>query len=385
MGKTFIKRLGAALISAGMLMSFSGCGAKSPEESTETEEPVSARVTVEGTKLMAGGSELWINGVNTPWHNWNEFNGTMDEAFWDEQFARMAADNINCTRIWVNCAGESIVRLKSTGEIKEIVEGHWTDLDKLFAIAEKHGVYIMATLTSFDHCKEPNSGYDEWRKVITDHAMADAFAENYVAEFCKRYGSCEYLFSIDIMNEPDWVHENEECGQLPMEDLAYFFGKCASVIHQNCDTLVTVGFGMVRYNSDKYEGNWVSDEKLKEITGLDDAYLDFYSPHFYMWERPIFGSPFDQSPESYGLDGTKPCVIGETSNDDADALGMTLSEKYKSSYDNGWNGVMVWMQPVEDENIWYRYDLTKEATDFMYGYIPEKIYPTDKADENKAA
>lgn len=349
-------------------------------ETQENVKSASAKVTIEGTKFMVNGKELWINGVNTAWQNWNEFDGHMDEAAWEETFKELQAQNVNCTRIWVNCCGLNSVKLKTTGEFKEVNEGHWTDLDKLFALAEKYEIYVMPTLFSFDHCKEPNSGYDRWRTLITTNEYVDALAENYVAEFAKRYGDCEYIFGVDIMNEPDWVFENAECGKLPWENLSYFFGKCAAAIHENSDLLVTVGMGMAKYNSDKYQGNMVSDEMLKTLTGSDSAYLDFYSPHFYAWQLQTFGLPFDKSPTDYGYDGTKPVVIGETSNDDDDKVGMTCAEKYKSAYDNGWNGVMVWMEYRTDgtsgcDSLWYRNDLTAEATKGMYEYVPEKIYP----------
>lgn len=376
-----LKKISAAVIAASIMLTATACG---KTEQAVTEQPeesapaASARVTIDGTKFTVDGKELWINGANTPWQNWNDFNGNMDEQFWEDAFAQLEKDNINCTRIWINCSGENIIRLKTTGEIKEIREGHWTDLDKLFAIAEKHGVYVMATLLSFDHFKEPNSGYDKWRALISSKELTDAFAENYVAEFCKRYGSNEYLFSIDIMNEPDWVHENDECGKLDWENLCYFFGKCAAVIHENSETLVTVGMGMIKYNSDKYDGNYVSDEFLKQLTGNDKAYLDFYSTHYYVWQKQSWGFPCDKSPVDFGLDETKPCVIGETSNDDEAQTGMSCAAKYKASYDNGWNGIMAWMDPTGEEQRWYRYDLTQEATNAMWEYIPEKIYPNGK-------
>ncbi|MCC8043365.1 MAG: YgdI/YgdR family lipoprotein [Oscillospiraceae bacterium] len=382
----FLKKLTAVLLAAAMTLFLAGCTSNdtgnTDSEAAEVVETASARVTVEGTSFMVDGKEIWINGVNTPWQNWNDFTGNMDEEFWDSTFAQLAEDNINCTRIWINCNGESIIRLMSTGEIKEIREGHWTDLDKLFAIAEKHGVYIMATLLSFDHFKDGNTGAEKWRTLISDKSLTDAFAESYVAEFCQRYGDNEYLFSIDIMNEPDWVYENSECGNISWENLSYFFGKCAAVIHENCDTLVTVGLGMIKYNSDNYNGNMVSDEYLKELTGDENAYLDFYSTHYYMWQRPYYGFPCNISPVEFGLDGTKPCLIGETSNDDAEECGLTLTEKYQSCYDNGWNGIMVWMQPTDegDEYDWYRYDLTKEATNAMAEYAFDKIYPIGKKD-----
>ncbi len=382
------KKITAVVLSAALALSLTACGGSdntgdSDEAVISEESTASARVTVEGTKFMVDGKELWINGTNTPWEKWNDFSGQMDEAYWDETFAQLAADNINCTRIWVNCNGESIVRLKTAGEVKEINEAHWTDLDKLFAIAEKYGVYIMATLTSFDHFKEPNGGYKKWRELIKSQELTDAFADTYVKEFCQRYGENEYLFSIDIMNEPDWVYENDECGkgEISWENLSYFFGKCASVIHQNCDTLVTVGMGMIKYNSDNYQGNMVSDEYLKELTGLDDAYLDFYSPHYYAWMLGTYPLPFNITPEEFGLGTDKPCIIGETPNDDDDKTGMSAADKYSFAYGKGWNGVMTWMDPVLGDDgtyTWYKYDLTAEATNAIAETAYDKVYPIGK-------
>ncbi len=380
-GKQLSKRLFAFTAAVVMTLCASGCGESTQEESnnnsSQADAPTeSARVTVEGTKFMVDGKELWINGVNTPWQKWNDFDGNMDEQFWDDTFAKLAQDGINCTRIWINCAGENIVKLDADGGVREVNSAHWENLDSLFEIAEKHKVYVMATLLSFDHFKGETSSADKWRTLITNKETCDEYAEKYVGEFCDRYGDNEYLFSIDIMNEPDWVYENEECGNIPWDNLSYFFGKCAAVIHERCETLVTVGLAMSKYNSDQYEGNMVSDEYLKELTGSENAYLDFYSPHFYMWQREWFGFPFTETPAEYGLEEPKPCVIAETSNDDADECGLTLTEKYQSAYENGWNGVMVWMQ-TDDNSEWYCYDLTQEATKAMAEFIPEKIYPLD--------
>ncbi|MBQ8780084.1 MAG: cellulase family glycosylhydrolase [Oscillospiraceae bacterium] len=379
------KKLSAAVLAAAMTLSLAACGNGGTEETTaETttavvEEEASKRITIEGTKFMLNGKEWWINGVNTPWIDWNEFGGTVNEEKWDATFEQLAKDNINCTRVWINCSGESIMRIKTTGEPQAINDVHWTNVDKLFALAEKHGVYIMATLLSFDHFKEPNGGFNEWRLLVQNKEYCDLYAEMYVKEFCKRYGDNDYLFSIDIMNEPDWVYENEECGQIGFEHLSYLFGTVAATIHENCDALVTVGMGMPKYNSDKYQGNYVSDEFLKEITGNENAYLDFYSPHYYSWMLPSFGLPFTQTAESYGIDPSKPCVIGETPNDDEGAIGISVADKYVKAYENGWNGVMIWMDPKQENPYgWYEYELTQSATNKMYELIPELIYPEGK-------
>lgn len=363
MKKSLRKPISVILILTLFISVFSGC-----------VPAASARVYIEGTTFMVDGKELWLSGGNTPWYDWNDFTGNMNEEKWEETFAMLAENNINCTRIWINCNGYQIVKVNSSGNITEINEEHWTDLDKLFSLAEKYGVYVMATLLSFDHLKSAN-----WQVLLSSKEKTDAYANEYVEEFCKRYGKNEYLFAIDIMNEPDWVYENEECGQIEWDNISYLLGKCASTIHDNCDTLVTVGMGIIKYNSDKYEGNKISDEYLIELTGLDNSYVDFYSTHYYYWQRPYFNFPFDKSPEDFGLDTDKPCLIGETSNDNEKQFRMTLPELYKSVYENGWNGILVWMEPRQEEDtIWYGFDLTAEATNEMADYIFDKIYPIGK-------
>ena len=184
--KYSINKIISLIITIVMALSLVGCN---KNDNSSSEEKPSAKVTIEGTKFMVNGNELWINGVNTPWQNWNDFYGYMDEEFWDKAFEQLAKDNINCTRIWINCNGESAIKLKPNGQIKGIAEGHWSDLDKLFALANKHGIYIMATLLSFDHFKEPKNSAEKWRAMITSKEYTDEFATKYVAEFAQQ---CRY-------------------------------------------------------------------------------------------------------------------------------------------------------------------------------------------------
>lgn len=340
-------------------------------------ESESARVTVSGDKFYVGGNEIFFSGMNAPWQNWNDFNGGMDEEFWETEFRRFKEDHINCVRIWVNCDGESIVDLNRDGSIASISEKHWEDLETLFDLAKKYKVYVMPTLLSFDHFKNGSGPY--WRALIESKENCDEYAEKYVKEFCSRFGDNEYVFSVDLMNEPDWVYENEECGQIPWENISYLFAKCAATVHENSEILVTVGMGIVKYNSEDYEGDKVSDEYLQSLYDDPGAYLDFYSTHYYNWQRPWFQMPVGMTPEEFKLHTDKPCMIGETHNDDDGEIGMSLTDKYKDLYDHGWSGILVWSQTDGSEESWYHYDLTKAATNALYEYIPNKIYPLDNA------
>lgn len=307
--------------------------------SAEASEYDKIRITVDKDKFIVDGKELWINGVNTPWQHWNDFGGNFDPEFWDSHFEMLHEKGVNATRIWVNCGGMNIVRLKSDGTVKEVKEQHWTDLDKLFELAEKHDIYIMATVLSFDHFKDGNSGCENFRTMISSEEGTQSYIDSYLIPFVERYGKSPRLWSIDLMNEPDWVHENNECGKLGLDTLSTFFARCAAAIHDNSDELVTVGLGMIKYNSDKYDGNYISDEYFNSLAGAS-AYVDFYSTHYYFWQNAYMGYPFEQSPTDFGLDGKKPCVIGEAAV--LSESGRTAEQDYENAYNNGWNGVMAW-------------------------------------------
>ena len=128
---------------------------------------------------------------------------------------------------------------------------------------------------------------------------------------------------------------------------------------------------MIKYNSDSFEGNKVSDQYLQSLSGNEDSYLDFYSTHYYFWQNPWFGYPFEESPTDFKLDGTKPCVIGETAS--LDESGRTIAQKYEGAYNNGWNGVMAWTSNGVDGCGGFT-DV-EPAVKHMLELIPDLIHP----------
>ncbi len=379
------RRLTCFLTAAVMVSSiFVGCGTDNTADITDEnaggevtvlsseQSAESLEITVDGTKFMVDGKEIYINGVNTPWDNWNDFGGSFDESFWSEHFAALHEIGVNATRIWVNCNGNTIVKLNEDGTVASVSDKHWEDLDRLFEIAEENHIYIMATILSFDHFKDENVQYAQWRKMVSSEEATQSYIDSYILPFIERYGDNPYLWSIDLMNEPDWVVENEECGQIDWDTLALFFARCAAAIHQNSDELVTVGMGMIKYNSDElsFGKNYISDEYMNELAG-EDAYVDFYSTHYYYWQNAYMGYPFEETPVEFGLDGTKPCVIGETAS--LDESGRTITEKYEAAYNNGWNGVMAWTSNGVDSCGGF--DDVKPAIERIVELAEELVFP----------
>ncbi len=317
------------------------------ETETEAVEETSVRIYCEGTSFMVDGNEIWMNGVNVPWDNWNDFGGTIDGTFWDEEFEMLHDSGVNSVRVWITCDGTVGIDIDENGYVSGATDAHWSALNLLFALAKKHEIYIMATLISFDHFKDSNANCEAWRNMINDDDAIDSYVENYLKVFLEKFGDNDYLWSIDLCNEPDWIVENAECGNQSWEALGSYFARCAACIHENSDVLVTIGFGMVKYNSEKYNGDYGSAEFLQSIYDNENAYTDFYSTHFYEWEAPWYGNPFTCSPEDFGLTDDKPALLGEMpatamAGTVSGSTAMTLTECYEALFDYGWNGVMPW-------------------------------------------
>ena len=314
------------------------------------------RITVSGNKFLVNEHEIFMNGANTPWDNWNDFGGNYQSSWWDAEFKRIKDAGGNSTRIWISCSGEVGLTISSDGTVTGATDAFWTDIDDMFQLAQKNKIYIMATLISFDHFKNTYTTYLQWRNMINSDEKVTSFVENYAVPFVKRYNDNPYLWAVDICNEIEWVNQNTECGNIPWNRLQYFVASVASSIHENSQVLVTLGSAAVKWNSTKGDGNYWSDANLKVQYNNQNARLDFYSPHFYGWVVQWFGNfATDKTPAYYGI-GDRPCVIGENPakgvfDDGANpTLVVPPSEMFLAAYNNGWNGLMPWTSNGSDDN-----------------------------------
>jgi hypothetical protein len=325
----------------------------SPEQpsppSVDPSERERRRVSiVDGTFMVDNGTRpIWFNGVNTPWHNWNDFGPGYDAAWWDGHFEELRANGVNSARVWINCNNDNgAIIIGRDGMVSGVTDAHWAALDLFFESAERHGIYLMPTFTSFDHFKSSNA--EGWRNLVMSDEAVDSYIEHFTLPFVARYQDNPFLWSIDLMNEPDWVHEGEENGQLAWEDISRFFARNAAAIRENSPILITVGMGFPKYNADGsgYEGNKVSDAFLQSIYPNENARIDFWSPHYYGWVGPWYGIPFTSTPSGsreqggWGLCDSKPAILAEHSGNGSE--GFTLTEDYVNLFNNGWQGAMSW-------------------------------------------
>jgi hypothetical protein len=314
------------------------------------------RITVTGNKFMVEGKEIFMNGANTPWNNWNDFGGNYQSAWWDAEFKRIKAAGGNSTRIWISCNGLVGLTISTDGTVTGATNAFWSNLDDMFILAKKNKIYIKATLISFDHFKNSNATYQRWRNIVLSNDKVASFADNYAVPFVKRYNDNPYLWAVDVCNEIEWVNQDAADGQIAWNRLQYFVARVASAIHENSQVLVTLGSAAIKWNSPKYEGNYWSDASLKAQYNNDNARLDFYSPHFYGWCVKWFGNfAVNKTPADYGIND-RPCVIGENPakgvfDDGATpTLVVPPTEMFLATYNHGWKGLMPWTSNAVDAN-----------------------------------
>ena len=206
-------------------------------------------ITIQGTQFYSApcNKRVWFNGVNTPWNSWNDFGGNFNRDWWNTHFQTLKNKGINCSRIWISCDGNGAVLTDSSG-VTGLPTTFFNDCDSLFSIAQRNGIYIIPTMMSFDHCKNTNGNHQNWRNIITTPSASQTFINNYLLPFVNRYKNNPYLFAIDICNEPEWISENTENGQLPVSDLQRFVAMCAVAVH-NSSVPVTVGSACIKWNS----------------------------------------------------------------------------------------------------------------------------------------
>ncbi len=305
------------------------------------------RITVSGTQFFAGSSRIWINGANTPWNSWDDMGGTMDTNWWNTEFQTLHTNGINATRVWLICSGDVGIVIDSSGYVSNATATFWNHLDSLMQICQNQQVYLDATLISFDCVK--NNTASNWKNMFNSDSSIDSFVSNFLIPLVNRYKNNPWLWTIDLCNEPDWLFETYG---IPWNRIQTYFAKCAVGIHANSSILVNVGMAIIKYNSTTCagaQGNMVSDASLQALVGGDTrAKVDFWNVHYYPWMDPYWPVPFNVTPVVFGLDASKPSIVGECPA--KDSTNHTIIGDYENAYQNGWQGVMPWTANGVDAN-----------------------------------
>jgi hypothetical protein len=339
------------------------------------------KVTISNNKFTVAGNEIWFNGINTPWHLFDDFGRTdFNPQWWTEEFQRYSDNHINLARVWIHGSGEISPNIDKTGYVSGASDLFWQHMDTLIEVSRTNKIYILPVLLSFDITKNTYSTYERWRAFLQDSDNIQSYIDNVLIPLVQRYEDEPYLLGWEICNEPEWMFENTEHGPQAFEDVQRMHAMLAAAIHENSSAYVTTGSAAPKWNSPIYdswgdnEGNMFSDEALSSIINNSNAYLDFYQYHWYPWQTQWMDSPFTKSTDEYQVDD-RPVIVGESEGNNVcdDYICQTIPEMYENAYLNGFDGVCAWKTPQNDghgtfENI-------AVATNSFYNDHPDLVYP----------
>ena len=339
-------------------------------------------VTISGNKFTVDNSEIWFNGINTPWHLFVDFGRSdFNPTWWSDEFARYKDNHINLARVWIHMSGEVSPDIDATGHVSGTSSLFWDHMDHLMDVAEANQVYVLPALFSFDITKNGYKTTAQWRAHIKSEANIQSYIDNVLIPLVQRYDNRPYLLAWEICNEPEWMFENSEHGPQAFTDVQKWHAMLAAAIHENSSKMVTTGSAAPKWNSPiydswgEYEGNMFSDEALSATINNANAYLDFYQYHWYPWQSQYMQSPFTKTTAEYQVDD-RPVIVGESEGNDVcdQYVCQTVTEMYESAYTNGFDGVAAWKTPQNDghgtfENI-------AVATNEFYNNHPNLVYPT---------
>ncbi|MBN1950831.1 MAG: cellulase family glycosylhydrolase [Bacteroidales bacterium] len=312
-------------------------------------------VELEGNGFTRGGNPIWFNGINTPWHHFDDFGGRFDREWWGKEFNRYVDNHINLVRVWIHCSGKFSPDTRDDGFVTGASEEFWEDMDALVEMSSAHRVYIMPALWSFDMASDEQESNDKYRKLIASPENLQSYADNFLIPLVKRYNDEAYLLGWEICNEPEWFFDDPDKGKFTVEQVQYLHGLFASAIHRNSSKPVTTGSASPKWNSPAMEklggtaGNIWSDEALQAVYPDTMACLDFYQVHWYSWQTQWSSSPYQMSTQEYQIDD-RPVLIGETIGRGHcdEFICQTLPEMYENAWKNGFDGVCAWKTPQND-------------------------------------
>jgi hypothetical protein len=349
-------------------------------------------VSIGGNKFYVNGNEIFFNGVNTAWQRQTDYSldflgRNFDYNWWNAELQRYVDNRINLARIWIHGSGNYSPSLNGDGMVTGATSQFWSHMDQLVALARQKKIYIMPTFWSFDMVKDQGSAYyNQYRQIINDPNKTQWYIDYFLKPFLQRYENEPYVMGYDICNEPEHMWRDANCGYLNRNNVVRFVAMCAAAINQNSTKPVTVGSMWIIFNSskyggwDQYAGNNYSNASLMQQYNNPNAYLDFWSPHWYQWQSS--GGPFQTSIGNWMDDGSRPTLIGETPGYDVTpsmannccSWNITMANYYLQSHWNGYAGVCAWKNPHENDG-YGTFNSISVGTNAFYNQYPNLVYP----------
>jgi hypothetical protein len=304
-------------------------------------------------------------GINYAWHHfaadfggistWNQLGTAGAYADHDASFAEMRAHGVSVVRWWVfpEFRGEGVA-LDAAETPTGLGATVMADLDAALELADKHDVYLMLTLFSFDNFRptriEAGIEIPGLSPIALDATKRKALLDDVVRPFAAHVETSprkKRVIAWDVINEPEWAIEpsgqndqdfdpNPELAPVSLADMKALISEAAAVLEQQTPHAFTsVGWAAAKWA-------WA----------FDDVALDVNQPHIYGWVNEFW--PYTQTPAELGYPA-RPTIMGELylesmpfADGGSDA---TLGAILESWFTNGYAGAWPWQHFDKAANL----------------------------------
>lgn len=303
---------------------------------------------------VAGGvtwqcKKRFMYGVNYAWHHfggdfggissWNQA-GVAGTPAVDLELADMKAQGVSVVRWWIFPDFRSDgVRFDSSDSPLGLGGTFLADLNKALELAEKHDLYLMLDLFSFDAFRPTTVSYGVTIRglnpIVLDSTKRRALVENVIRPMARAVEASPYrkrVIAWDLINEPEWAMTGSDrygdpsfnCNSglqcISHDQMESFLKDVVTVLRSESKALITVGGAAIKWP--------------KAWSGLG---LDFYQFHTYDWVNQWY--PYTKTPADYGV-SDKPVVMGEFPMTGLSGVSVpTLLSSYLST---GYAGGLGW-------------------------------------------
>ena len=305
------------------------------------------------------GPSVFASGMNIAWNRYaNDLHGfePSDEAFFIRVFDSIAYYGGNTVRWWLHTNGANTPQVNASGFVEGIDFEAIQTMKQVLDLAYDRGIMISMCLWSFDMLQQQNQDLQAMQQLLENEENIQSYIDNALIPILERIGDHPAIMTWEIFNEPEGMTSTfgwTNGGRVGMPEVQRFVNKCAGAIHRTVPgMLVSNGSWSFLASTDQGNGtHYYARERLIEVGGDQDGYLDFYQVHFYPQHFGNDLSPFHRPASFWGLDA--PIVIGEMPADTLSGQifpGYATAEAYELAIQYGYAGIMSWSWTDDDFN-----------------------------------
>jgi hypothetical protein len=253
----------------------------------------------------------------------------------------MAAGGVNVIRwwLWPDFRGDGMA-FDGSDTPTGLAGTALADVARALELAEKHDLYVMLTIFSFDNFRptrmEGTLRIRGITPIVQDAAKRKALMDKVVAPLAAAVEASPHkrrMVAWDVINEPEWAITGASMyggdpAFDPQTDLA-------AVSHVQMETLVRDVVTTLRANSKASITVGATAFKWSHAWSMVD--LDFHQFHMYDWVNMYW--PYERTPMAYGLDD-KPVVMGEFPL--TGLTGASYGTLVESWFKNRYAGALAW-------------------------------------------